>query len=860
MGLNHFKKFIFIFAFVMPFLAFQVSAQTPVPAPARTVVTGVVSDASDKDPVPYATVLFKGTQIITKTDADGKFVISTSESHDQLQISYVGFKTAFVTIKPGETQTVNVKLQSESENLKEVAITSNKRPAYRNKNNPAVELIRKVIENKAKNQNKNYDHVEYQQYEQMLFSLSNLSDKFKNKRIFKNYQFLFQNQDSTKVGGKLILPVFLEEKVSQNYLQKSPEKKKTIYTGDKHVNYDAKFIDTKGLSKYFERMYADVNIYESNISLMSNQFLSPIADASPTFYKFFITDTIKTHVPNLIELSFIPRNNTDLLFEGKMYVTMDGNYAVQDAYLTVNKNINLNFVRALEAKLDFEKNPDGRYHLSKTNLIVDFGISKSKGGGFTGQRTVIIKDYQINKPQPATVYEGPATSTAANAETQPDQFWTGQRTDTTLKTNLNIYRNIDTLQTIPSFKRTADLLTLFFAGYKNFGPFEVGPVNTFYSFNNVEGLRLRLGGRTTPELSKRYYFETYGAYGFKDEKWKYFLSGTYSLNDKSIYAFPQNYIRGSFQRDTKIPGQDLQFVQEDNFLLSFKRGQNNTMLYNDFYKIDYMHEFESHFSYELIARKWTQRPGGSLYFNNFENNTVNAVDNITTAELNMTLRYAPNEKFYQGKIYRVPIIDKFPIFTLKYTAGLKGVVGGQYNYQNIIARIDKRFYLSQFGYSDVTVEGGNTFGKVPFPLLTIHRANQTYSYQLDSYNLMNFLEFVSDHYASVNIDHSFNGFFFNKIPLVKKLKLREAISFKALFGGLREENNPNNDPSLLQFPKNELGQDRTFALGSQPYMEGSVGIGNIFKVLRVDMVKRFNYLNNPEVSEYGIRARVKFDF
>jgi hypothetical protein len=860
MGLNHVKKIIFLFALVMPFLAFHASAQTPASTPARTVVTGVVTDAADKDPIPYATVLFKGTQIITKTDADGKFVISTTESHDQLQISYVGFKTAYISIKPGETQTVNVKLQSESENLKEVAITSNKRPSYRNKNNPAVELIRKVIENKAKNQNKNYDHVEYQQYEQMLFSLSNLSDKFKNKRIFKNYQFLFQNQDSTKIGGKLILPVFLEEKVSQNYLQKSPEKKKTIYTGDKHVNYDAKFIDTKGLSKYFERMYADVNIYESNISLMSNQFLSPIADASPTFYKFFITDTVKTQVPNLIELSFIPRNNTDLLFEGKMYITMDGNYAVQDAYLTVNKNINLNFVRALEAKLDFEKNPDGRYHLSKTNLIVDFGINKSKGGGFTGQRTVIIKDYQINKPQPPSVYEGPALTTAPNAETQPDQFWAGQRTDTTLKTNLNIYKNIDTLQTIPSFKRTADLLTLFFAGYKNFGPFEVGPVNTFYSFNNVEGFRLRLGGRTTPELSKRYYFETYGAYGFKDEKWKYFFSGTYSLNDKSIYAFPQNYIRGSFQRDTKIPGQDLQFVQEDNFLLSFKRGQNNTMLYNDFYKLDYMHEFESHFSYQLIARKWTQRPGGSLYFNNFENNTVNAVDNITTSELNLNLRYAPNEKFYQGKIYRVPIIDRFPIFTVKYTAGLKGVLGGQYNYHNVIARIDKRFYLSQLGYSDVTVEGGNTFGKVPFPLLTIHRANQTYSYQLDSYNLMNFLEFVSDHYANVNIDHNFNGFFFNKIPLIKKLKLREAVSFKALFGGLRNENNPNNDPSLLQFPKNEFGQDRTFALGTQPYMEGSVGIGNIFKVLRVDMVKRFNYLNNPEVSEYGIRARVKFDF
>lgn len=849
------KKIIYICAALLP-MAFHATAQVP-----QTVVTGVVTDVADKDPLPYVTVLFKGTGITTKTDADGKYYISTSAEHTVVQFSYVGYKSAFMTIKPGQSQVVNVKMQSESQSLTEVVISSNKRPAYRNKNNPAVELIRKVIENKAKNQNQNYNHVEYQQYEQMAFSLSNLTEKFKNKRIFKNYQFLFEEQDSTKIGGKLTLPIYMEEKVSQTYLQKSPDKKKTILLGDKHVNYDSKFVDTKGLGKYFERMYADVNIYENNISLVSNQFLSPIADASPTFYKFFITDTIKTHNPKLIELSFIPRNNTDLLFEGRMYITMDGNYAVQDAFLTVNKNINLNFVRALEAKLNFEKNPDGRYHLSKTDLTVDFGLNQNKGGGFTGQRIVLIKDYKINKVQPDTVYAGPSRVVAPNAEQRPEQFWVTQRMqDTLLRAKLSIYKNIDTLQTIPSFKRTMDLVTLLFAGYKNFGPFEVGPVNTFYSFNNVEGFRLRLGGRTTPELSKRYYFETYAAYGFKDEKWKYFLSATYSLNNKSIYSFPQNYIRGSFQRDTKIPGQELQFVQEDNFLLSFKRGENNMLLYNDFYKIDYVKEFENHFSYTFTARKWTQRPGGSLIYNTFENNMLTGVDKINTSEIGVSLRYAPNEKFYQGKIYRVPIIDKYPVFNLRYTAGLKGVLDGQYNYHNLMGSMDKRFYLSQLGYSDVTIEGGYIFGKVPYPLLTVHRANQTYAYQLNSYNLMNFLEFVSDHYASFNIDHNFNGFFFNKIPLVKRLKLREVASFKVLYGSLRDENNPSKDPSLLQFPTNEDGSSRTYTLGREPYMEGSVGIANIFKVLRIDAVKRFNYLDNPNVSEWGIRARVKFDF
>jgi hypothetical protein len=852
---SYLKRVLYIWASMIPFFITSLAAQTK-----QTIITGVVTDVADKDPLPYVTVLFKGTEIITKTDADGKFTISTSEVHNQLQFSYVGYKIAFVDIKPGEVQNVNIQLKSEAQSLTEVVINTNKRPAYRNKNNPAVELIRKIIENKSKNQSKNYEHVEYQQYEQMAFSLSNLSDKFRSKRIFKNYQFLFEKQDSTKIGGRLTLPVFMEEKLSQAYLQKSPEKKKVILLGDKHVNYDSKFIDTKGLSKYFDRMYADINIYSNNISLVSNQFLSPIADASPTFYKFFITDTIRTQIPNLIELSFIPRNNSDLLFEGKMYVTMDGNYAIQGAYLTVNKNINLNFVRALEAKLDFEKNSDGRYHLSKTNLIMDFGLNQNKGGGLTGERTVIIKDFLINKTQPDTLYSGPALVIDAKAESQPEQFWGIHRQDSLVSGNLQIYKNIDTLQTIPSFKRTMDLVTLFFAGYKDFGPFEVGPVNTFYSFNNVEGLRLRLGGRTTPALSKRYYFETYGAYGFKDEKWKYFLSGTYSLNNKSIYSFPQSYIRGSFQRDTKIPGQELQFVQEDNFLLSFKRGENDMRLYNDTYKVEYMKEFENHFSYNLSFRKWSQQPAGGLYFNNFQNNQLNSINNINTSEITIALRYAPNEKFYQGKLYRTPIIDKYPIFNLRYTAGLKGVFEGEYNYHNLSGSIEKRFYLSQLGYTDVIAEGGYIFGKVPFPLLTIHRANQTYAYQINSYNLMNFLEFVSDHYASINLDHNFNGFFFNKIPLLKKLKLREVVSLKVLYGGVRDENKPSLDGSLLQFPVNAEGTPTTYSLNKDPYVEGSVGIGNIFKLLRVDLVRRFNYLDNPIVTKWGVRARVKFDF
>jgi hypothetical protein len=819
-----------------------------------------VTDAKEKDPLPYVTVLFKGTTIMTRTDADGRFTISTTAAHNTLQFSYVGYKAEFVTITPSQVQEISVKLTPEATTLNEVVVSAGKRPRYRNKENPAVELIRKVIDNKAINRGERYKAIEFEQYERMMFSLSNLSEKFKNKRIFRNYQFLFEEQDSTRIGGKNILPVYMEEKLSRNYLQRDPDKKKTIVLANKQVNFDNALIDNKGLSQYFERMYAEIDIYANNISLLSNQFLSPIADASPTFYKFFITDTIKTQQPNLVELSFIPRNNTDFLFEGKMYVTLDGTYAVKNAYLTVNKNINLNFVRALEATLNFEKNSDNRYHLGKSNLVVDFGINQNKGGGFTGERTVAYTKYKINNLQPDQVFQGDAVVVAPEATKKSDEFWASNRVDTLSEANLKVYKNIDTLNNMKSFQKTMDLVTLLFAGYKDFGPFEVGPVNTFYSFNDVEGLRLRVGGRTTTALSKRYYFETYAAYGLRDEKWKYFLSGTYSLNNKSIYTFPQHYLRASFQRDTKIPGQELQFVQENNFLLSFKRGENNVLLYNDFYRLEYMKEYENHFSYNVTLKKWTQRPGGVLAFTNFLDGQPNLIDNITTSEIGLSLRYAPHEKFYQGKLYRTPIIDKYPVYNLRYAAGLEKVLGGDYNYHNINASIEKRFYLSQLGFSDVIVEGGYIFGKLPYPLLTIHRANQTYAFQLRSYNLMNFMEFVSDRYASLNIDHNFNGFFFNKVPLLKKLKLREIASFKIIYGGLRDENNPNRDASLLQFPVNSEGVKTTYSLNKEPYMEGSLGIGNIFKLFRVDVVKRFSYLDHPVVSEYGIRAMVKFDF
>lgn len=429
-----------------------------------TVVKGTVTDLKTKEPLPFVTVMFVGSTNGVSTDMQGRFHIATNGNYAQIRVSYIGYKTVVLPVEPNKEQTINMPLSAESHQLSEVVIKSGKKTRYRNKDNPAVALIRKVIAHKQQNRIEDYGYAEYKQYERMNFYLSNLSDKFKNKRLFKNSQFLFLEQDSTAIGGKTLLPIYMEEKLSQNYYRKAPYTKKQVIEASKQVKYDERFIDNRGLADYFNRMYQDINIYDNNISLVTNQLLSPIADHAPDFYKFFITDTIKDHVPQLIELSFTPRNTTDMLFEGKLYITMDGNYAVENAELTVNKHINLNFVRQMQTVLSFEKNDDGKYHLSQSDLKMEFSLSKNSKGGIYGERKVIVNNFLVNTPRPAQTYDGPALVYAMNADNKDDHYWMISRPDTLAAGQADIYKNIDQLQGLPGVKRTMDLVTLLVAG------------------------------------------------------------------------------------------------------------------------------------------------------------------------------------------------------------------------------------------------------------------------------------------------------------------------------------------------------------------------------------------------------------
>jgi hypothetical protein len=828
----------------------------------QTIVRGTVSDATTKQPVGYASIYIKGAKGVA-ADSLGQFQIRTSLNAKQLEVSYIGYKTQTVSIEAGKDQIINVSLQLDgTKDLSAIVIKSKKKIKYTNKDNPAVELIRRVIANKHRNRPDNYDYVEYEQYEKIQLSLSRVSEKLTNSKLLKNYQFLFQNTDTTKMPGKALTPVYLEERLASKYYRKDPAQTKTIIEGEKRVNF-GEFVDSMGTSAFLKRLYEDVNVYDNNISVFTNQFLSPLADLAPSFYMFFIRDTVTSDAGGkVVRMYFTPRNTNDFLFRGTMLVSLDSTYAVQKLDMTISPNINMNWIRDLRINQEFEKNEaDGRYHVVKSDMITELGLTKGKSNGLFGERSVSYKNYKTNQPREEILYSGPSVVIKDDGNQFADTFWANRRHDSLSSYEANTYRNVDSLSKMRSFKRLMDWGTLLVAGYKSFGKFEMGPASTFYSWNPVEGFRLRLGGRTTTKLSKRFYLEGYAAYGFKDEKWKGFGSFTYSLNNKSVYGFPLNYIRVSAQRETKIPGQELQFVQEDNFLLSFKRGKNDKWLYNDIYRLDYVKEFANNFSYTIGFKNWRQSPAGALqYVKQIETAKVN-VPELTTSELSLKLRWAPNEQFYQGKLYRTPIVNRFPIFTLQYTRGVKGLWDGEYDYDKVNLMVEKRMYLSQLGYTDVALEGGYINGTLPYPLLTIHRANQTYGYQMKSYNLMNFLEFVSDRYASINIDHNFNGFIFNRIPVLKNLNLREIVTAKVLYGSLSKENVPSNgDANVYQFPVDENGVPSTYSLNQGPYIEGSIGIGNIFKLLRVDLVKRFTYLEHPNVAEWGIRARMKFDF
>lgn len=824
-----------------------------------TVVKGVITDAETREPLPFVNIVAEGGKGIgTTTDFSGQFVLQSINGFTKIRIQYLGYKSETRVVISGKSQVINIQLKKEAKELKEVTVKAGRRK-YKNKENPAVDLIKLVIDHKKYNRREELAAYQLERYEKVQFALSNITEKFKNRRFMKNFQFVFQNIDTTKLKGKEILPMYITENITDVYYRQSPREFKEVVKGSRRVNFD-EYFDNSGINNFIQYLYQDIDVYKNNFILLTNQFVSPASDVAPLFYRYYIMDTLMVDTSKCVRLAFFPRNKSDFLLQGELFITLDGNYAIRKNEMSVSPEINLNFIKELRIVQEYKQVEKGDWLISSDELSVDFGITSS-GMGLFGQRYVSYKDYVLNQARPDEFYKETIIP-IDSATNRSNNFWEESRHLKLTDSEAGVIAMMDTIQKIPAFRRTMNWIMLLTAGYRDFGQFEIGPVNTFYSYNPIEGVRVRVGGRTTPKFSKRFNFETYGAYGFLDDQWKYYVGSTFALGSSIYNQFPLKWLRVSYQEETKIPGQELQFVQEDNVLLSIKRGENNKILYNKIFNMEFLQEFHSHLSYGIGFKHWEQSPAGTLFFNrqSFDGMPEYRIRHATTSEMSFNLRYAPEEQFYQGKLYRTPMYNKYPVLQARLIAAIPDLAGGEYEYQKLSFSIFKRFYISPFGYTDVLAEAGQIFGTVPYPFLEIHRANQTFSYQLQSYNLMNFLEFVSDRYVSANIDHHFNGFVFNKIPLLKKLKLREVITMKILYGTLSDRNDPDKNPNVFKFPMYENGDRLTYTLEKQPYIEASVGIANIFKLFRVDLIRRFTYLDHPVVSEFGLRGRFKFDF
>ncbi len=854
--ITHQKLFTICFFLLTALVNFSVSGQS-----ITTRVKGRITDSKTGETMPFVNVSVVGTKQGTQTDMNGNFYLEIPQQNPNLRVAFVGYVPEIRTIEGGKIVSIAIKLKPQTTDLQEVTVKG-KKDRYRNKDNPAVVLIRKVIENKDKNRKESLAFYAYNKYEKLEFDLSNISEKFRNKRSLRKFDFVFNHLDTSQITGKVNLPMYLKETVSDVYFRKQPESKKEIIQGEKMTGL-GNYVDNNGIKLYLEALYQDVNVYDNNILLLATQFLGPTAPASPQFYRYVIIDTTDYKGIKCVNLGFSPRNTNDQLFQGTMLIALDSSYAIRKVQMGFSKDINVNFVTDLRIAQEYDFVDNQGLLLTKDDLAIEFNLLKKENGmGLFGQRSVSYKNYIINQPIESTRFEGIKLEIQKGANVREDNFWQKARHQELSSKEQGIYSMVDSVKNVPAFQRFMNTATFLLEGYKPIGGFEIGPVSTFYSFNTIEGFRLRLGGRTNPNFSEKIAFETYAAYGFRDEKYKYFASATLSLTDHNSYTYPIKHLRLSYQNDIKIPGQELQFVQEDNFLLSFKRGVNNKMTYNKVLNLDYLNESRSGLTLNINFKNIRQAPAGELLFDTYDQEgKPKTIPDIVSSELTVGLRYAPNEQFYQGKDYRIPIINKYPSFQVRYTLGIDNFLGSGYSFHRVMAYAHKRVYLPPIGYTDFTLEGGKTFGKLPYTLLTIHRANQSYAFQPESYNLMNFLEFVSDEYAALFIDHHFNGFIFNKLPIIKKLKLREVITFKGLMGRLSDTNTPTVSNGLPLFPTDKDGVPTTFTLESKPYMEMSFGIENIFKVIRLDLVKRLSYLDNPNVTtSWTPRFRVRFDF
>lgn len=842
---------LFILLFLT--LAQVMSAQT---------IKGVVVDEETGDTIPKTGVQYKNSNISTACDKNGFFTIER-RNDEYLTFSAVGYKTLSILIGPNTPSEMRITLKSETKRLNEVTIKA-KRGKYSRKNNPAVELMKRVIAAKKRTDLSNHDYYQFNKYQKLTFAINDISPaQLENEKTQKK-QWLINQIEVCQYNNKLILPLSVDETVTQNLFRKDPKNEKTIVLGQNTTGVNDLIQTGDVLNTVIKDVFTDVDIYDDQIRLLQYPFTSPIGKDAIDFYRFYIVDTLYVDNDECYHLQFVPNNQQDFGFRGELWVLTDTTLHVKKCKLTLPKKTDVNFTDNLSILQEYTKLPNGEWALTTDDMIVEMSVAKFMTK-FIVIRTTRMSNYAFNKI-PDREFKGKAKiKYDPNSKMRDDYFWATNRMVHLTNGESSMSSFITGLSNTKGFKYILFGLKALIENFVETGKksyVDIGPINTMISTNFIDGLRTRLSAQTTANLSPHFFLSGYYARGWKSHKDYYKGQLTYSFNKKEYmpWEFPKRTITFTSTYDVCSPSDKFMPTDKDNVFTAFKWTEVDKMMFYNRQELAF--EYEQYWGLKTTVKLKTEENEacGSLYFKPLATNGGASVNRIRTTEASFQLRYSPGETYVNTKQRRLRVNFDPPVFTISHTVGVKGVLGGDYDYNLTEASIYKRFWLNSWGKLDVSVKGGVQWNKVPFPLLIMPAANLSYIVEDETFNLINNMEFLNDRYASLDVSWDLNGKLFNRIPLIKKLKWREWLGIRCLWGTLTDKNNPTlernaGDPVLMQFPEGSYIMDP-----KRPYIELVAGIHNIFKLLHVEYIHRLNYNNLPTATKNGVRIMIRLTF
>lgn len=803
---------------------------------------GKVVDSLTQEPMPFVVIYLRGTTIGVRTDFNGEYALEFTESADSVTASFMGYVTVRKPIVLHKFQTINFALLEDKISLDEVVI----RPTT----NPAEILLKKIVQNKKKNSGEAIKAYQYEAYSKIEFDANNISEKFQDSRMVKPFQFVFENIDTSTVNGKSYLPLFLTEAMSDVYYRAEPKSKKEFIKASRVSG-----VDNESIAQFLGDMYQDINIYQNYITLFDKNFVSPIANFGLGYYKYYLTDSSYFGKNWCYKIMFKPRRKQELTFTGYFWVA-DTSFAIKKFDMRIADDANINFINDMVTQQEFDAFNDTCWMVTKDKLIVDFNlVNNTKSNmGFYGTKTTSYRDYVFNQPKDDQFYNTPIKITVEDgANEKSDTFWIAHRHDTLSKDEKAIYKMVDTLETVKLFKTYVDIIKTIVMGYYVKGNFELGPYFSMLSFNSIEGARIRLGGRTSNAFSTKLMVEGHLAYGTKDEKLKYGGGFIYMLGKN-----PRRSLGAWYKYDIEQLGESQNSFITDNILASLlRRSPSNQLTMVREFKFEYEHEWFTGFSNTAHFVHRDIFPLGTTKFEFNQGGQLKEMNSVTTSEIQLDTRFAYNEKFVFGEFERTSMGTEYPVLTFKYTYGIRNFLNGDYEYTRTQLGLEHWFNVGSFGWSKYIIEAGKIWGMLPYPLLKLHEGNETWVFDDYAFNMMNYYEFVSDKYVSGYYVHHFDGFFLNHIPLMRKLKWREVASVRALMGSL---NSKNIDYNKNYLHDDILNPDAQMYQVNKPYFEVSVGVENIFKVIKVNAVWRLTQLDHPDVKQFGVLGTFQIYF